>query len=80
MIFAEKGSKKSIVDKKIAEHIVGKLRQNSMINANAIDVKVKNGIVTIAGKVPKRYTMMAVYNTAECTNGVTKVINNLTVT
>jgi osmotically-inducible protein OsmY len=71
---------KKFEDQKIAERIVSGLRQNSMINEDAIDVKVENGIVTISGIVPKRYTMMAVYNTAECTNGVTNVINNLTVT
>lgn len=42
-------------------------------------IKVENGIVAISGKVPSRYTNMAVYNTAECTKGVVNVINNLTV-
>jgi osmotically-inducible protein OsmY len=70
---------KKFEDQKIAEHIVSDLRQNSMTNADVINVKVENGIVTISGSVPSRYTMMAVYNTAECTNGVTNVINNITV-
>jgi osmotically-inducible protein OsmY len=70
---------KNFEDQHIAERIVGELRQNSMTNADAIDVKVENGVVTISGTVPSRYTMMAVYNIAECINGVTNVINHLTV-
>jgi osmotically-inducible protein OsmY len=70
---------KKFEDQKIAEHIVSDLRQNSFTNPDAIDVKVEDGIVSISGSVPNRHTMMAVYNTAECTNGVTNVINKLSV-
>lgn len=79
MTFADDENKKNILDQTIAEHIVSELKQNSMINENTIHIKVENGIVTISGKVPNRYTNMAVYNTAECTKGVVNVINNLRV-
>ena len=79
MTFADKENNVNMVDQRITEHIMNELKQNSMINADTIHIKVENGIVTISGKVPSRYTNMAVYNTAECTKGVANVINNLTV-
>ena len=79
MIFADKKNNMNMIDQKITEKIMSELKQNSMINPDTIHIKVENGIVAISGKVPSRYTNMAVYNTAECTKGVVNVINNLTV-
>ena len=79
MTFGDKENNTNMVDRRITEHIMSELKQNSMINAETIHINVANGIVTISGKVPNRYTNMAVYNTAECTKGVVNVINNLTV-
>jgi osmotically-inducible protein OsmY len=79
MTFAEKENKKKIADQTIVEHIQNEIRQNSMIKADKVDIKVKNGIVTISGIVPDQYNNMAVYNAAECTDGVKNVINNLSV-
>lgn len=70
---------KDIEDKVIAKHIVSELKRNSIINADAIDVKVKNRVVTVSGIVPNRYSHMAVYNTAQCTKGVVSVIDMLKV-
>jgi osmotically-inducible protein OsmY len=72
-------STKDMEDKVIAKHIVSALRRNSIINADAIDIKVKNRVVTISGIVPNRYTVMAVYNTTLCTKGVVNVIDMLKV-
>ena len=47
MTFADKDNKKHLADQMIAKHIVNELRQNSMINSVAIDVKIENGTVTI---------------------------------
>lgn len=79
MTFVDKKNNMNMVDQRITEHIMSELKQNSIINADTIHIKVENGVVTISGKVPNRYTTMAVYNTAECTKGVVNVINNLTV-
>ena len=79
MTLVDKKNNMNMVDQRITEHIMSELKQNSIINAAPIDIKVENGVVTISGKVPNRYTNMAVYNTAECTKGVVNVINNLTV-
>ena len=79
MTFVDKKNNMNLGDQRITEHIVSELKQNSIINADTIHIKVKNGVVTISGKVPNRYTNMAVYNTAECTEGVVNVINNLSV-
>lgn len=77
MTFADNEIKNNIEDKVIAKQIVSQLKQNSMINEDAVDVNVRNGVATISGIVPKRYTFMAVYNTAQCTKGVRNVINML---
>lgn len=64
-------------DKAIAEEIISSLERNVKVNAENVDVKVKGGIVTLSGTVLGRSAYRAVLNTAEFTEGVVGINDNL---
>ncbi|MEA2071699.1 MAG: BON domain-containing protein [Asgard group archaeon] len=70
----------SILDKVIAEDIVEALDRNLLINAEDIDVKVKDGKATLTCSVNNWSQYRAVLNTAERTAGVVDIDDNVIIT
>ncbi|MBD3362847.1 BON domain-containing protein [Candidatus Dojkabacteria bacterium] len=69
----------SIVDKDIAEDVVNALSRNISVNVDDVNVKVKDGKVTLTGTVPTSTASTAAENSAYFTLGVTDVDNQLIV-
>ncbi|MGD2246163.1 MAG: BON domain-containing protein [Candidatus Aminicenantes bacterium] len=67
-----------IVDEAIAEDLIAALDRNIYVNDDAIDVKVKNGKVTLSGIVDNTLALRIAVDTARHTLGVRDVTNNLT--
>jgi osmotically-inducible protein OsmY len=65
-------------DRRIAEEIVDALERSPYIDAEIVEVKVYNGVVTLAGNVPDQRAYNAAQRAAKYTQGVIDVINNLT--
>ncbi len=57
-------------DEQIAERIIKKLERNKAVNAEDIDISVKNSIVTMSGSVSSWYERQEAYNAARYTPGV----------
>jgi len=68
-----------IVDKAIAEDIVDAISRKAAVNAENVDVKVKDGEVTLSGTVSDWDADRAAYDAALYTVGVTGVIDNIIV-
>jgi osmotically-inducible protein OsmY len=66
-------------DRKIAEEIVAALERNVYVNADRVDVKVNEGVVTLTGTVPDKRAYRATRDRARYTPGVVDVINELVV-
>jgi osmotically-inducible protein OsmY len=64
-------------DRRIAEEIVGALERSPYVDAEIVDVKVYNGVVTLAGTVPDQRAYNAAQRAAKYTQGVIDVINEL---
>jgi osmotically-inducible protein OsmY len=67
----------NFLDKDIAEDIVGSISRNFKVNAENVDVKVKNGEVTLSGTVADWSAYRAVMDATEFTAGVTDINDNL---
>lgn len=65
------------LDKNIAEEIVGSISRNFNVDEEEIDVIVKDGEVTLSGKVDDWNAYRAVLDAAEFTPGVTDVKDHL---
>jgi osmotically-inducible protein OsmY len=66
-------------NRRIAEEIVAALERSPYVDAEIVDVKVHNGIVTLAGNVPDQRAYNAAQRAAKYTQGVVDVINELLV-
>jgi len=66
-----------VVDEVIGEDLMAALDRNFYVDVNAIDVKVKDGKVTLSGRVESALSYRAAVDTARNTFGVKDVINNL---
>jgi osmotically-inducible protein OsmY len=64
-------------DRRIAEEIVAALERSPYVDAEIVDVKVYNGVVTLAGNVPDHRAYNAAQRAAKYTPGVIDVINVL---
>ncbi|TFG13440.1 BON domain-containing protein [Candidatus Thorarchaeota archaeon] len=67
----------SIVDKAIAEDITSALDRNLNVDVDDVDVRVKNGEVTLTGTVPSWSAYRAAINAAEFTAGVIEIEDSL---
>ncbi len=70
---------KDTSDELIAESLAGALKRNPMINEDAIEVRVANGVVRLTGAVPNWAARQVVYNTALHTFGAIGVDDQLLV-
>ena len=68
-----------ISDEIIAEDVVDALERSVLVNAEAVDVSVNRGTVTLEGSVPSAAARMAAFRVASRTAGVLFVQNNLMV-
>lgn len=66
-------------DRRIAEEVVAALERSPYVEADAVSVRVHNGLVTLAGQVPDPRAYNAAQRAARYTPGVIDVINNLTI-
>jgi osmotically-inducible protein OsmY len=66
-----------IMDESIAEDILGALGRNSLVSAEAVDVTVRNGFVTLEGTIPSRLARDSALEAAYYTKGVTGVEDRL---
>jgi len=66
-------------DERIREDINDRLMADDRIDASDIDVKVKNGEVTLSGAVDDRYTKRLAEDVAESVMGVNDVMNQIRV-
>jgi osmotically-inducible protein OsmY len=70
---------KSIADEVISRDILEALNRSDNIDADAIDVKVKEGLVTLSGAVGNWFAYRTAWNCAVNTTGVKDVENKLTI-
>lgn len=70
---------KDISDEMIAESLVNALKRNPTINADAVEVRVANGVVRLTGAVPNWAARQLVYESALHTFGVIGVDDQLAV-
>jgi osmotically-inducible protein OsmY len=64
-------------DKKIAEDIISALERNNEVKAKNINVRVKDGKVTISGNVPNWWAYRSALDAVEFTKGVVDIENQL---
>lgn len=70
---------KQYEDRRIAEEIVSALERNVYVDADQVDVKVNDGVVTLTGSVPDARAYRAARGAARFTRGVVDIVNQLTV-
>ncbi len=70
---------RKLEDRRIAEEIVAALERNVYVDADRVDVKVNDGVVTLTGTVPDKRAYRATRDRARYTPGVVDVINELVV-
>lgn len=70
---------KDYVDKDIAKDIVSAMIRNLNVDAEEVNVKVKNGKVTLSGTVSSWNAWRSAYNSAAYTAGVVEVEDNLVI-
>lgn len=70
---------KDTSDEMIAESLVNALKRNPMVNADAVEVRVANGVVTLTGAVPNWAARQVIYNSALHTFGAIGVDDQLVV-
>ncbi|MGV9103489.1 MAG: BON domain-containing protein [Candidatus Thorarchaeota archaeon] len=66
-----------VLDKAIAEDVVSALETKFTVNADDVDVKVEDGVVTLSGTLPSWTSYRAAMDAAENTLGVTDVVDQL---
>ncbi|MBN2295645.1 MAG: BON domain-containing protein [Pirellulales bacterium] len=69
---------RKITDDTITNQIINALKRNSLVDAELIDIRVSNGVVTLSGTVPSWSALRVVLNTADQTTGVVEVHDELT--
>lgn len=70
---------RSVTDQIIAEDVVAALKRNLLVDADSIEVRVENAIVTLSGRVSSHAERKAAEGDASITSGVVEVRNKLTV-
>lgn len=65
------------VDEEIANNIMESMKRNPFVDAEAVDVRVKNGHVQLSGKVKNWTAREEAYSTAHRTNGVIEVTKRI---
>jgi osmotically-inducible protein OsmY len=70
---------KAIVDDVIAEDIVGAIDRSYAVDAENVDVRVKDGSVTLSGRLPNRVAIEAAIEAACNTFGVKEVVDRLVI-
>lgn len=68
-----------INDEIIGERIMERVDKNTVADVNNIDVKVKDGQVSLSGQVPTWDAWRSVYDAAQYTSGVTEVEDKLSI-
>ncbi len=66
-----------ISDEILAERVVDRIESNTLADIDNIDVKIKDGEVTLSGMVPSWYRWRSVFDAAQYTVGVKDVEDNL---
>jgi len=67
----------SVLDQAIADGIAKALARNPHIDADSIDIRVRDGVVTLSGSVPNRTAFEAAQEAAQYSSGVVEVYNKL---
>jgi osmotically-inducible protein OsmY len=67
-------------DERVKEDVCNRLEQNGQIDASEINVRMKNGVVTLTGSVEDRQMKRLAEDIAENAPGVKEVQNQLRVT
>jgi osmotically-inducible protein OsmY len=68
-----------VTDETIANDIVNALKRNMLVDAELIDVRVTNGVVTLSGSVPNWAALRAARSAAYQTAGVVDVRDTLAI-
>ncbi len=68
-----------VADEVVAERVVERIEKNSVANPEEVDVKVRNGEVTLSGQVPSWAVWNSVYDAAKFTFGVTDINDELVI-
>jgi osmotically-inducible protein OsmY len=68
-----------MLDKSVAEDVVAALDRNVNVNAEHVNVKVENGIVTLFGRVSDWNQFFIAQSIAQHTSGVVNVTNELVI-
>jgi osmotically-inducible protein OsmY len=69
----------NVVDENIAEDIIGAISRNHNVDVDDINVKVKDGKVTLSGTVPNWAAASSAYESALYTGGVKEIENNIVI-
>ena len=67
----------SVLDQAIADGIAKALARNPHIDADSIDIRVRDGVVTLSGSVPNRTAFEAAQEAAQYSLGVVEIYNKL---
>lgn len=67
----------NLFDKDIARGIMDTLHRNAYVDADDVNVKVENGVVSLSGTVKDWLEHKAVFDSARFTNGTREIIDNL---
>jgi osmotically-inducible protein OsmY len=70
---------KPVADRKLAQAVISAFLRDPFLNSHAINVRAKNGVVTLTGSVASYFETTQAEDTASRANGVVNVNNNLTV-
>lgn len=75
----EAAPKSKIPDDKIYDDVRLRLASDAQVKGGALEVEVKDGVVTLSGKVKTEKQKARAERLARKVRGVTKVVNRLTV-
>jgi osmotically-inducible protein OsmY len=64
-------------DEILGERVMDRVEQNTLVDVDKVDVKVKDGKVTLSGVVPSWYIWDSVYDAAKNTIGITEIEDKL---
>jgi len=68
-----------VTDEIVGERVISRIADNTVADVDNLDVKVKNGVVTLNGEVINWDTWRSVYNAAQYTTGVVSVDDQLSI-
>ncbi len=79
LLTAAVAGKKNTSDDYISDSVRQKLAADQVIKGGAIDVDVKDGVVTLKGKVQEARQKSKAEKVAKKVNGVKSVVNSITI-